>query len=94
MVEGHDRRDVFLVPIDGEIALVRHQAGQDPSVDRPHIVRAVISPLFTLGQRRRDRKVEKLVIGRGDLSDRRQIGVELAGPAEAGGCGSNGPFGS
>jgi len=71
MVERGDRRQIFLAPIDGEVALVRHQAGQHASVDRARIMRAVIGPLRASRQRRGDRKVEKLVIGRGDLSDRR-----------------------
>src|SRR6516162_11710346 len=47
-------------------------------------MRAVIGPLFALGQRRWDRKVEKLVIRRGDLTDRGEIGVEPPGQAEGG----------
>ena len=38
MVEGGDRRDILFVPIDGDVALVRHQAGQDPRVDRARIM--------------------------------------------------------
>src|SRR5215471_17096990 len=47
-------------------------------------MRAVIGPLLASGQRRRDRKVEKFIIGRGDLTDRTEIGVEPAVQAEGG----------
>jgi hypothetical protein len=84
MVEGGDRRYILLSPVDGEIALVRHQAGQHVRADRSRIMRTIIGPLLALGQRRRDRKVEKRVVGRGNRTDRGEIRVKLAGQAEGG----------
>src|SRR6516162_4611396 len=47
MVERGDRRHVLLVPIDGDIAVVRHQPRQHRGVGRARIMRAVIGLFFT-----------------------------------------------
>ena len=84
MVEGGDRRDILFVPIDGNIAVICHQPLQHTGVGGARVMRAVIGALLAPGQRRGDRKVEKLVIGCGDRADCGESGFEPAGQAEGG----------